>query len=69
MEVKQMSAGEKIRQLRGKKSQSVVADELGITKSSLAMYERNERRPRDEVKLKIARYFGKSVEEIFFDAQ
>lgn len=61
-----MSAGEKIRALRGKRSQSSVAAAVGITKSALAMYERDERRPRDEVKVKLANYFGCSVSEIFY---
>lgn len=43
-----------------------VADAIGITKSALSMYERDERRPRDEVKLRIASYFGVSVAELFF---
>ena len=37
-----------------------------ITKSSWAMYERDERVPRDEVKIRIAKFFGKSVEELFY---
>lgn len=61
-----MSAGEKIRQLRGNRSQSVVAEAVGVTKSALAMYERDERRPRDEVKIRIANFFGCSVAEIFY---
>lgn len=61
-----MSFGEKLRLLRGSKSQDEIAKEIGITKSSWAMYERNERVPRDEVKIRIANFFGKSVQEIFF---
>lgn len=61
-----MSAGEKIRALRGERTQSAVAKAVGITKSALAMYERDERRPRDEVKIKLANYFGCSVSEIFY---
>lgn len=61
-----MSAGEKIRVLRGERTQSTVAAAVGITKSALAMYERDERRPRDEVKIKLAKYFGCSVSEIFY---
>ena len=60
-----MSFGATLRALRGEKSQDFIASELGITKSSWAMYERNERTPRDEVKVKIAKYFNKSVQEIF----
>jgi DNA-binding XRE family transcriptional regulator len=61
-----MTFGEKLRKLRGEKSQDEMAKELDITKSSLAMYERNERIPRDEVKVKIAKHFGVSVQELFF---
>lgn len=61
-----MSFGEKLRELRGEKSQEAIAQEIGVTKSAWAMYERNERVPRDEVKLRIANHFNKSVQEIFF---
>lgn len=64
-----MSAGEKLKEMRGNKSQSEVAAEIGITKSALAMYEQNKRRPRDEVKVRIAEYFGRSVSDIFFSDQ
>lgn len=55
-----------LKELRGERSQEEMAREIGITKSSWAMYERNERIPRDEVKVKIANFFGKTVQEIFF---
>ena len=61
-----MPFGEKLKELRGNKSQDEIAKAIGITKSSWAMYERNERVPRDEVKIRIANYFHKSVQEIFF---
>ena len=61
-----MPFGSKLRELRGSRSQEEMANEIGITKSSWAMYEHNERIPRDEVKVKIANYFGKTVQEIFF---
>lgn len=61
-----MPFGLKLKELRGERSQEEMAKEIGITKSSWAMYERNERIPRDEVKVKIANFFGKTVQEIFF---
>jgi len=64
-----MTIGKKLRSLRGDVTQQKVADDLGITKSSWAMYERDERIPRDEVKILIANYFGQSVQEIFFAQQ
>ena len=61
-----MTAGEKIRTLRGKKSKRRVSEELGISFSSYVKYERNERIPRDDIKIRIAEYFGTSVQDIFF---
>ena len=61
-----MSYGNILKELRGDKSQEQIAKEIGVTKSSWAMYERCERMPRDEVKIRIAHFFNKSVQDIFF---
>ena len=63
-----MSIGTKLKALRAKKkkSQQQAADDLHITKSSLAMYERGARIPRDEVKIRIAEYYGETVQSLFF---
>ena len=61
-----MNASVILKDLRGQRSQSEMAAAVGVTKSAWAMYERGERVPRDEVKRRIAAYFGKSVQEIFF---
>lgn len=55
-----------LRELRGDRTQEEIAKAIGITKSSWAMYERGERTPRDETKMRIAEFFGRSIEEIFF---
>ena len=60
-----MTIGEKLRELRGKKIRKTVAEELGITESSLSNYENNYRIPRDEIKKRIANYYKVSVESIF----
>lgn len=52
--------------LRGEKSRESVAVALGLSLSTLTMYEIGARIPRDENKEKIARYYGKTVDEIFF---
>lgn len=64
-----MPYNEQLKQLRGSMSQDEISRKIGITKSSWAMYERGERVPRDEVKIKIANYFNKTVQEIFFGQQ
>lgn len=63
-----MSIGTKLKALRAekKKSQQQAADDLSITKSALAMYERGDRIPRDEVKVRIAAYYGETVQSLFF---
>lgn len=64
--IQKETTGMILRKLRGDRTQEEIAAALGITKSSWAMYERDERVPRDEVKIRIAKYFGKSVEELFY---
>ena len=55
-----------LKSLRGERSQGEVAANIGISVSALSMYEQGERTPKDEIKMKIAEYFGKTVQEIFF---
>jgi len=52
--------------LRGKRSRADVARDLGITERALQSYELGDRIPRDKVKTKIAEYYKRSVQHIFF---
>lgn len=61
-----MENGKRLRELRGDKSAREVSDAVGISESSLLMYERGERNPRDDVKVQLAKYYGVSVADIFF---
>lgn len=65
-----MSVGMKLKALRAgkKKTQQEAADDLEITKSALAMYEKDKRIPRDEIKVRIAEYYGESIESLFFSS-
>ena len=58
--------GERLKNLRGEKTRKEVSKELGVSKSAIAMYERGERVPRDNVKIKIAKFYNMSVEDIFY---
>ena len=60
--------GERLSKLRGKKSQETVAAAVGISVSALSMYESGLRIPRDDIKVKLALYFGVTVQELFFAA-
>lgn len=53
--------------LRGARTQEEVARAVKISASALSMYEKGERIPRDEIKIRLANYYGKSVEAIFFN--
>lgn len=66
-----MSLGEKLKLLREEKGISVdeMATELDLTRQAIYNYENNIRIPRDEIKVKIAKYYNKSVGEIFFDTR
>jgi transcriptional regulator with XRE-family HTH domain len=61
-----MTVGEKLRKLRGIKSRKTVASDLGISYSMYMKLERDERSASDEMKKKISKYYGKSIEYIFF---
>ncbi|MEF2247714.1 helix-turn-helix transcriptional regulator [Paenibacillus sp. IITD108] len=53
--------------LRADKPREEVAEALNISVSALQMYENGQRVPRDDIKLRISSFYGKSVQEIFFD--
>lgn len=58
--------GERLVKLRGKKSQEEVAKALNISVSALSMYERGERIPRDNIKIRISAYYRKPIQRIFY---
>lgn len=60
------SIGKELRRLRGKRTQNEVADAVGVTTMAISQYEQGERIPRDEIKIRLAKYFNKSVDSIFF---
>lgn len=57
----------RLQKLRGNRSRGEVAKAIGVSVSAIAMYENGERIPRDRIKIKFAKYYQKSVQEIFFD--
>lgn len=59
--------GKRLSELRGNKTQQKVANDLGISQSTYAMYETGQRVPSDEKKRKIAEYYKRTVQSIFFD--
>lgn len=64
--MKAVDIGKRLVELRGNRSQEQVARDNDISLSAYTKYERGERIPRDEVKIRLAAYYNKSVQEIFF---
>jgi putative transcriptional regulator len=60
---------QKLMDLRGNKSREDVANEIEISLSALQMYENGQRIPRDEIKVKLANYYGVTVQYLFFAQQ
>ena len=61
-----MSIAKRLVAARGKRSRKVVADAVGISVSALTMYELGYRVPKDEIKVRIANYYGRTVQSLFF---
>lgn len=57
---------ERLVKLRGKRTQAEVAEAIGVSQSAYSMYETGERIPRDETKIRIAQYYKRTVNSIFF---
>jgi DNA-binding XRE family transcriptional regulator len=66
LEMNPKKSGKIIAKLRGKRTQKEIAKALKISPSAIQMYEAGNRVPRDEIKLKIAKYFHKKVTDIFY---
>ena len=60
-----MTVAERLIIARGKKKREDVAKAVGVSVSAIAMYENGDRVPRDEIKVRLADYYKKSVQELF----
>lgn len=56
-------------ELRGEASREETSAAIGISVSALQMYENAQRIPKDEIKVRIANHYKKTVQEIFFDPE
>lgn len=58
--------GARLQTLRGDHTRAEVARAVGASERAIESYERGERVPRDEMKIKLARLYGVSIGDIFF---
>ena len=56
----------RLRNARGNRTRKEVAEAIGISVSALNMYEFQQRVPKDDIKIKLANYYGLSVQELFY---
>lgn len=61
-----VTIGRRLTMLRGKRSRSKAAREIGISVSRLGNYEYGKRVPNDEAKVLLANYYGVTVQELFY---
>ena len=61
--------GERIRNLRGNRTQEEMGNALGCTKMAISQYENGQRMPNDKMKVEIANYLGVTVGSIFFKTE
>ena len=60
------SVADKLVKARGAKTRAEAAAEIGISYRALTSYEQGWRRPSDNVKKKIADYYGMTVQALFY---
>jgi transcriptional regulator with XRE-family HTH domain len=58
--------GERLKKLRGSRTQGEVAEALGVTPMAVSQWENGLRMPSDDMKVKIAQFYKKTVMVIFF---
>lgn len=58
--------GERLKEARGSRSRSEIAERAGVSTSAIQMYEDGKRMPRDTVKIRLAHVLGVSVADIFY---
>ena len=59
----------RLRKMRNGRSRKDVAEACGISVSALAMYEAGKRVPKDSIKIRLAKFYNVSIENLFFANQ
>lgn len=64
-----ISIGNHLKELRGSRTKEEIAYRMGISVTSVCLYESGKRMPKDDVKVKMADFYGLTVQELFFPDQ
>ena len=65
-EITASEIGKRLRTLRASKRQADVAEAIGVSMMAISQYEKGLRIPQDKIKVRLANYYNKSVESIFY---
>lgn len=65
-EMQEMAA--RLKEARGETPRKEVCQAVDISTSALMMYENGKRVPRDAIKIRLARFYNKTIEELFYFA-
>lgn len=68
-ELLKLKVAEKLVKLRANRSREEVAGAIQTSVSALQMYENGQRMPKDDIKIRLANYYGVSVQYLFFEDQ
>ena len=64
-----MKKNNKLIELRGARKQEEIAVAIGVSKEAIRAYENGSRNPKHEKMIKLANYYGVTVQELFFSEQ
>lgn len=59
--------GKKLRELRGSRTIKEISDATGLAWSTICSYELGQRVPEDKNKVKLAKYYNVTIQELFFE--
>lgn len=66
---RQVQTGQRLRELRGERPQHEVAQAVGVSTMTISDIERGKKGTGDDLKIRLAAYYGKTVGNIFFNEE
>ena len=63
------AVGERLRALRGERTLEEVSKALNVSAMAISLWERGERIPNDDMKIRISAFYGRSISSIFFNEE
>ena len=66
---RQVQTGHRLRELRGARPQREVAQGVGVSTMTISDLERGKKRAGDDLKIRLAAYYGKTVGDLFFNEE